>query len=116
MYTADSLRETSVHSHWSVIDGLVREIGALAADVHMAERTLATDPRTRAARSALDVATEAVRAAIDDVTEAAQTEATRALAQAHAAVASLGLTAQTGRSLVSAARTLVDRAQRNPER
>ena len=104
-----------MHSHWSVIDALVREIGALATDVHVAERTLATDPRTRAARSALDTATEAVRAAIDDVSEAAQTEATRALAQAHAAVARLDLTTQTGRSLVSAARTLVDRAQRNTE-
>ena len=50
-------------AHWAAIDALVQDIGELSAEVQLAERTLSTDARTRAARRALDRATDAVCAA-----------------------------------------------------
>ena len=64
---------------WAAIDALVQDIGELSADVHLAERTLSTDPRTQAARRALDKATDAVCAAIDETSEAAVGRAAAAL-------------------------------------
>jgi hypothetical protein len=93
-------------SHWSTIDTLVRDIGALAADVHMAERTLPTDPRTAVARHALDAATVAICTAIDEASLSAAANAAAAIAEAREAVATLGLTNQTSRELAAAARRL----------
>jgi chemotaxis regulatin CheY-phosphate phosphatase CheZ len=105
-----------VRSHWSVIDGFVRDIGSFAVDVHMAERTLATDPRTRAARTALDAATDAVCTAIDQVTADAEARAGTAVERARATIAQLGLTIQDSRSLVHASQDLIKRAGRNAAR
>ena len=66
---------------WVAIDALVEDIGELCADVHLAERTLPTDPRTTAARHALDRATEAVCTAIDEPSDSALGHATSAIAE-----------------------------------
>ena len=97
-------------THWSVIDVLVRDIGSLAVDVHLAERTLATDPRTRAARRALDAATDAVCSAMDEVTADAEIRASTAVKRARATIAHLGLTVQDSRNLVRAAQRLLKRS------
>jgi len=116
MLTAPLGGVDSVASQWSLIDGLVRDIGALAADVHMAERTLATDPRTQAARTALDTATDAVCVAIDETSQSAATQATHAISQARAIIDQLGLTMQTSRNLVAASRALTEQAEGQVER
>jgi hypothetical protein len=102
---------TDVTSHWKAIDTLVKDIGALAVDVQMAERTLATDPRTSAARRALDSATDAVCVAIDESSEAAAAQANRAIEEARGAVVKLGLTLQNSRSLIVAARDISRRLE-----
>jgi hypothetical protein len=99
-----------VPTHWSVIDVLVRDIGSLAADVHLAELTLGTDPRTRTARRALDAATDAVCSAMDEVTADAETRASTAVRRARATIAHLGLTVQDSRNLVRAAQRLIKRS------
>jgi len=116
VYSAPHSGVDGVASQWLVIDGLVRDIGALAADVHMAERTLATDPRTHAARSALDRATDAVCVAIDETSQSAATQATHAISQARAIIDQLGLTMQTSRNLVAASRALTEQAEGQVER
>lgn len=105
-----------VSSPWPVIDALVHDIGALSAQVHVAERTLASDPRTGAARRALDLATDAVCSAIDDTSEAAATRATAAIEEARALIAQLGMTAETSRSLLEAGRKLVAASERERHR
>jgi len=99
-----------VPTHWSVIDVLVRDIGSLAVHVHLAERTLATDPRTRAARRALDAATDAVCSAMDEVTADAETRASSAVKRARATIAHLGLTVHDSRNLARAAQRLLKRS------
>jgi chemotaxis regulatin CheY-phosphate phosphatase CheZ len=105
-----------VSSHWSVIDGLVRDIGSLAGDVHLAERTLATDPRTHAARRALDTATDAVCSAIEDTSAASEKRATTAVEQARTLVGQLGLTIRDSHNLAHAAHALIDRVHYNTAR
>ena len=93
-------------SGWVAIDALVQDIGELCADVHLAERTLPTDPRTTAARHALDRATEAVCTAIDAPSDSALGQATSAIADTRFLVAHLGLSQERHKSLATAPRTL----------
>jgi hypothetical protein len=95
-----------VPARWAAIDALVQDIGELSADVHMAERTLSTDARTRAARRALDRATEAVCAAIDETSEAAVGRALSAIVETRLIIGPLGLALERSRALADAARTL----------
>jgi hypothetical protein len=105
-----------VPSHWSVIDVLVRDIGSLAVEVHLAEHTLATDPRTRAARRALDAATDAVCTAMDEVTADAEAKAQTEVERARTIIARVRPTARSRRSLAGAARDLIERPQGNGAR
>jgi hypothetical protein len=95
-----------VPGHWAAIDALVQDVGELSAEVHLAERTLSTDPRTRAARQALDRATEAVCAAIDETSEVAFRRAAAAIVETRLLIGPLGLTLESSRALAEAARTL----------
>lgn len=101
---------------WVVIDVLVHDIGALSAQVQMAERTLATDPRTRAARTSLDRATDAVCVAIDDVSEPAAARAKTAIAETRALIAQLGLTGDATGRFVRAAGNLVAKSEQERHR
>jgi chemotaxis regulatin CheY-phosphate phosphatase CheZ len=103
-------------STWATIDALVHDIGELSADVQMAERTLATDPRTHAARTGLDRATDAVSIAIDQASESAVQRAASAIDETRALIAQLGLNVRRGRSLVDAAQKLVATAEREQRR
>lgn len=103
-------------SPWAVIDGLVHDIGALSVQVQVAERTLATDPRTVAARHALDCATDAVCTAIDETSASAAAKAASAIADTRALIVQLGLTAETSRSLVHAAGELIATAEKQRQR
>jgi hypothetical protein len=105
-----------VLSNWATIDALVHDIGELSVDVQMAERTLATDPRTRAARTGLDRATDAVSTAIDEASESALRRATSAIDDTRALIAQLGLSMQHSRSLVDAAQKLVATAAEREQR
>ncbi|HUG52503.1 MAG TPA: hypothetical protein VMR21_02835 [Vicinamibacteria bacterium] len=98
-------------SHWAVIETLVHEIGALSADVQTAELTLATDPRTSAARRALDAATAAVCTALDDNRASAAADAAEAIAEAREALVELGVASQTPRELTTATRALMRRLE-----
>ena len=91
---------------WAAIDALVQDIGELSAEVHLAERTLSTDPRTQAARRALDRATDAVCTAIDDNSEAAVGRAAAALVETRLLIGPLGLALERSRALAEGARTL----------
>jgi hypothetical protein len=91
---------------WAAIDALVQDIGELSADVHLAERTLPTDPRTRAARQALDRATDSICTAIDDTSDSAVESAASAMAETRLLIGHLGLTVEKTKSLADAARTL----------
>ena len=93
-------------SGWVAIDALVQDIGELCADVHLAERTLPTDPRTTAARHALDRATDAVCTAIDEASDSALGQANSAIAETRFIVGHLGLTLERRKSLAEAPRTL----------
>jgi hypothetical protein len=95
-----------VPSGWVAIDALVQDIGELCADVHLAERTLPTDPRTTAARHALDRATDAVCTAIDEASDSALGRASSAIAETRFIVGHLGLTLERHKSLANAPRTL----------
>ena len=103
-------------STWAAIDALVRHIGELSADVLSAEHTLATDPRTRAARKGLDRATIAVSTAIDERSESAVQSASSAIDETRALIGELGLSVQRSRSLVDAAGKLVATAERQKQR
>jgi hypothetical protein len=105
-----------VPTTWATIDALVHEIGELSADVHLAERTLASDPRTHAARNGLDRATEAVSAAIDEASEDALQRAGSAIDETKALIGQLGLTIQHSHGLVEAAQKLVEDAARRERR
>jgi hypothetical protein len=106
VHSRTSHAESPVPARWAAIDALVQDIGELSAEVHLAERTLSTDPRTQAARVALDRATEAVCAAIDDSSEAAVARAAAAIVETRLLIGPLGLTLDRGRALAEAARTL----------
>lgn len=117
VYTSAPLRRgRHVSSPWAVIDGLVHDIGALSVQVQVAERTLATDPRTVAARHALDCATDAVCTAIDETSASAAAKAASAIADTRALIVQLGLTAETSRSLVHAAGELIATAEKQRQR
>ena len=103
-------------STWAAIDALVHEIGELSVDVQSAEHTLATDPRTRAARRGLDQATIAVSTAIDEGSESAVQRASSAIDETRALIGQLGLRIQHSRSLVEAAGKLVATAERQKRR
>jgi signal transduction histidine kinase len=105
-----------VPSSWATIDALVHDIGELSAQVLMAEHTLATDARTRAARTGLDLATDAVSTAIDERSESAARRASEAIAETRALIVSLGLSIERSRSLVEAARRLTATSQREHSR
>ena len=102
-------------STWVVIDALVHEIGALSAQVHMAERTIASDPRTPAARQSLDRATEAVCLAIDETSDRAARRARHAIAETRRLLSELGLLTATG-DLAQAARKLMATSEREQVR
>lgn len=93
-------------SRWAEIDALVQDIGELSAEVQLAERTLSTDPRTKAARQALDRATDAVCLAIGDSSEAAVGRAAAAIGETRFLIAPLGSSLDRGKALGEAARTL----------
>ena len=93
-------------AHWAAIDALVQEIGELSAEVQLAERTLSTDARTRAARRALDRATDAVCAAIDETSEVAVGRAAAAIVETRLLIGPRGLSLERTRALSEAARTL----------
>jgi hypothetical protein len=95
-----------VPSRWAEIDALVLDIGELSAEVQLAERTLATDPRTKAARRALDRATEAVCSAMDDSSESAVQRAASAIAETRLLIGPLGSTLGKNKVLADAAHTL----------
>ncbi len=103
-------------SPWAVIDVLVHDIGALSAQVHVAESTLSSDPRTQAARRALDRATDAVCLAIDETSETAAKRAAAAIEDTRALIAELGLTIENARNLVDAAHKLMATSERHRHR
>ena len=90
----------------AAIDALVQDIGELSAEVELAERTLATDPRTPAARQALERATEAVGLAIDDPADATIGRAASAIVETRRLIGPLGLALERNKALADAARTL----------
>ena len=90
----------------AAIDALVQDIGELSADVELAERTLATDPRTLAARRALEKATDAVGLAIDDPGDATIGRAASAIVETRRLIGALGLALERNKALADAARTL----------
>ena len=91
---------------WAAIDALVQDIGELSAEVHLAERTLSTDPRTQAARRALDKATDAVCAAIDEGSQAAVGRAAAAVVETRLLIGPLGLALERSRAIAEGDRTL----------
>jgi hypothetical protein len=95
-----------VPRRWAAIDALVQDIGELSADVQLAEHTLSTDARTKAARRALDRATDAVCAAIDETSEAAVGRAAGAIVETRLILGPLGLPLERSRALADASRTL----------
>jgi len=103
-------------SGWTVIETLVEDLGDLSAQVHVAERTLATDPRTRAARVALERATEALCTAIDETSSTAADRAASAIQDTRSLLAELGVAVQTSRTLAGAARRLIAQSERERKR
>ena len=93
-------------ARWAAIDALVQDIGELSADVHVAEHTLSTDPRTQAARRALDRATDAVCAAIDEGSVAAIEHAKAAVVETRLLIGPLGLSLERNQALSEAERTI----------
>jgi len=98
-----------VPARWAAIDALVQDIGELSADVHVAEHTLSTDPRTQAARRALDRATDAVCAAIDEGSVAAIESAKAAVVETRLLIGPLGLS--LGNQALSEAERTIRKAE-----
>jgi chemotaxis regulatin CheY-phosphate phosphatase CheZ len=105
-----------VSPHWATIDGLVRDLGDVSSQVHLAERTLGSDPRTAAARRALEQATDAVCTAIDETSASAAERAATAIEDTRALLGQLGVTVRASRTLVTAAHDLIARAEAEHKR